>query len=246
MPQGVGVQVPSLAPLRATRATGLDPCSLSACLVRICSHLAATGWRMASSLARRPQGRSLGAFFFHDSSTTTHVGTLFASSGGREEDGTVTADQPVRTGILVLTHGQAGEQLIRKSAEMIIGPIDAIAAVPLMPGQSPEEYRVEVERVLRTMPAQNLILTDLFGGTPSNLAAALSADWPLWVVLGAEPGDAHQSRGIRGRACRARNSQRMWPGRERETVKNITALLPRDDNGLDGRVDYGQYRTRSD
>lgn len=135
----------------------------------------------------------------------------------------MTADQPVRTGILVLTHGQAGEQLI-KSAEMIIGPIDAIAAVPLMPGQSPEEYRVEVERVLRTMPAQNLILTDLFGGTPSNLAAALSADWPLWVVSGLNL----------GMLIRAVESRESLQGEElaedvaragRETVKNVTALL---------------------
>lgn len=107
---------------------------------------------------------------------------------------------------------------------MIIGPIDAIAAVPLMPGQSPEEYRVEVERVLRTMPAQNLILTDLFGGTPSNLAAALSADWPLWVVSGLNL----------GMLIRAVESRESLQGEElaedvaragRETVKNVTALL---------------------
>jgi len=135
----------------------------------------------------------------------------------------VAVDQPTRIGILVLTHGQAGEELI-KSAEMIIGPIDDIAAVPLIPGQSPEEYWVEVERVLRKMPAHNLILTDLFGGTPSNLAAALSAHWQLWVVSGLNLGmliRAVESRGTLQGEDLAEDVARAG----RETVRNVTAML---------------------
>jgi len=86
-------------------------------------------------------------------------------------------------GIVILTHGKAGEELIR-SAEMIIGRIAKVAAVSLEPGQHPDDYRAKVSKVLAAMPRGSIVMTDLFGGTPSNTVAALSRDYAVFAVSG--------------------------------------------------------------
>lgn len=85
--------------------------------------------------------------------------------------------------ILVLTHGNAGEALV-KSAEMIISTLENVQAFSLLPGMSPEEF-IEIVKVhLDTLRKGVLILTDLFGGTPFNVAMALSKNYDINVVSG--------------------------------------------------------------
>lgn len=86
-------------------------------------------------------------------------------------------------GILLLTHGGVGEELI-KSAEMIIGPMVNVSALSLMPGMSPENFLVSVSGILDNMPEGSLIISDLFGGTPANISAAVSQTKNISAVSG--------------------------------------------------------------
>lgn len=85
--------------------------------------------------------------------------------------------------ILVLTHGNAGEALV-KSAEMIISTLENVQAFSLLPGMSPEEFIEIVKAHLDNLRKGVLILTDLFGGTPFNVAMALSKNYDINVVSG--------------------------------------------------------------
>lgn len=86
-------------------------------------------------------------------------------------------------GILVITHGSFGEEII-KSAEMIIGAQENVKALSLMPGMDPADFIVDVQAVLNTMPEESLIMSDLFGGTPSNVSAAIASQYKVIAVAG--------------------------------------------------------------
>ena len=98
-------------------------------------------------------------------------------------DSTKIQDETEVPGIVILTHGRAGEELIR-SAEMIIGKMEKVIAVSLGAGEDPSDYRERVSNVLAKMPRGSIVMTDLFGGTPSNTAAVLSKDYSVFVISG--------------------------------------------------------------
>ncbi|WP_075180382.1 PTS sugar transporter subunit IIA [Pantoea sp. 1.19] len=87
------------------------------------------------------------------------------------------------SGILLLTHGGWGQQLCN-SLCMVAGEIKDVTEIALMPVDTWGEFYQRVEAVVKTLPAGSLILTDFIGGTPSNVAARLSADYPVAVISG--------------------------------------------------------------
>ena len=86
-------------------------------------------------------------------------------------------------GILVITHGNFGEEII-KSAEMIIGAQENVKALSLMPGMDPADFIVDVQTVLNTMPEGSVVMSDLFGGTPANVSAAVASQYKVIAVAG--------------------------------------------------------------
>lgn len=85
--------------------------------------------------------------------------------------------------ILLLTHGGWGKQL-RESVRMVVGETDGVFDIALMPVDTLDEFYSKVKQQVSTMPAGSVILTDFIGGTTSNVAARLSADYPIGVVSG--------------------------------------------------------------
>lgn len=85
--------------------------------------------------------------------------------------------------IFVLTHGKAGEELV-KSAEMILGQLQEIYTFSLFPESSLEKYLEKIENLLKLAPEGSIIMTDLFGGTPCNVAGILSEKYKVSVVTG--------------------------------------------------------------
>ena len=79
-------------------------------------------------------------------------------------------DKPTK--ILLLTHGGWGEALT-ESLKMILGAIDCVHEIALKPSYTLPEYMGMVREYVETISPDSLILTDLFGGTPSNVAAAI-------------------------------------------------------------------------
>jgi len=71
--------------------------------------------------------------------------------------------------ILVLTHGNFAKEIL-KSAELIVGEQSNVQAICLNEGADIDEYRENVAKTIGELGAGDgvLILTDLYGGTPSN------------------------------------------------------------------------------
>lgn len=76
-------------------------------------------------------------------------------------------------GILIVTHGKFGHELL-KSAELIIGQQKNVLTLGLEHGDSIEELHHQIKTSIEKLDEGDgvLVLTDLFGGSPSNAAAA--------------------------------------------------------------------------
>ncbi|GAB2027382.1 PTS sugar transporter subunit IIA [Lactovum odontotermitis] len=85
--------------------------------------------------------------------------------------------------ILILTHGNFGKELIN-SAQMIYGTTENICAVPLLSGASFEDYAKEVQASMDSLPGKKILLTDLYGGTPNNIAMMLQTQRDVNVFCG--------------------------------------------------------------
>lgn len=85
--------------------------------------------------------------------------------------------------IVILTHGRFGEALIQ-SAEMIVGDLENVQAISLLPEMSAEEYRDKVQSYLSTVSGEVICLVDLFGGTPGNTIMILSREYPVSILSG--------------------------------------------------------------
>lgn len=94
----------------------------------------------------------------------------------------MTTTQPLPH-ILLLTHGGWGQPLCN-SLRMVTGEIKGVTEIALMPVDTLGEFYQRVEAVVKTLPEGSLILTDFVGGTTSNVAARLSADYPVAVIAG--------------------------------------------------------------
>ena len=89
-------------------------------------------------------------------------------------------------GIVVVTHSGLGEALI-ESAEMILeGPLEAATAVSVDLSQSAEQMRKKISAGIKAVGKDKgvLILTDMFGGTPSNLSLSFLEEGRIEVLTG--------------------------------------------------------------
>ena len=89
-------------------------------------------------------------------------------------------------GVLVLTHGAAGEHLLATAAQIVGKTRIRAAAIGLEPDADP----AAVLQRARALAAQLddgsgvLVLTDMYGGTPGNIAGSLLADGRVEGVAG--------------------------------------------------------------
>jgi mannose PTS system EIIA component len=81
-------------------------------------------------------------------------------------------------GVVVVTHGQLATELVN-AAETIVGDLPQFAAVSIGWHDDVDDAREEIRQAIARVqgPEGVLILTDMFGGTPSNLGLTfLEAD----------------------------------------------------------------------
>lgn len=86
---------------------------------------------------------------------------------------------------VIVTHGQLASELLA-AAEMIIGPISHIAAVSIGWHDDVDAARDEVQRAMTRVSQGGgvLLLTDMFGGTPTNIASMFLEEGVIEVVTG--------------------------------------------------------------
>jgi PTS system mannose-specific IIA component len=88
-------------------------------------------------------------------------------------------------GILILTHGNLARELLA-SARTIAGELSDFQALALEWEEEIDEARGQVEAAIRHLDHGDgvLILTDVYGGTPSNVAMSLRSPGRVEVVAG--------------------------------------------------------------
>ncbi len=88
-------------------------------------------------------------------------------------------------GALVVSHGNLAQELVA-SAEMIVGEISHIQAVSIGWHDDVNDARREIEKRLAEVDTGTgvVILTDMFGGTPSNIAYSFHDPGKVDVVTG--------------------------------------------------------------
>lgn len=89
----------------------------------------------------------------------------------------------IKPQILLLTHGGWGMSLVN-SLKMVIGTVDFVHEIPLLPEVTFSEYYTAVADYVSKMPEGSLILTDIFGGTTTNAAAKVGRDTGIKVISG--------------------------------------------------------------
>src|SRR5882762_2464455 len=96
-----------------------------------------------------------------------------------------TLTQPRKIAVVVVTHGHLAGELLA-AAEMIVGPISHIAAVSIGWHDDVDTARGEVERAIKSVSqrAGVLLMTDMFGGTPTNIASMFLEDGAIEVITG--------------------------------------------------------------
>jgi mannose PTS system EIIA component len=88
-------------------------------------------------------------------------------------------------GVVVVTHGQLATELLN-AAETIVGDLPRFAAVSIGWHEDTEDARGEIEQAIARVEqgAGVLILTDMFGGTASNLAMSFLSQGTVEVITG--------------------------------------------------------------
>ncbi|MGB9712900.1 MAG: PTS sugar transporter subunit IIA [Dissulfurimicrobium sp.] len=89
-------------------------------------------------------------------------------------------------GVVVAAHGQLARELL-DTAVFIVGKAEQIQAVSIDPERDVDELKSEIRKAIKDVDSGEgvLILTDMFGGTPSNITLAFLEENKIEVVTGA-------------------------------------------------------------
>ncbi|AMM86265.1 PTS sugar transporter subunit IIA [Martelella sp. AD-3] len=88
-------------------------------------------------------------------------------------------------GLVLVTHGGLAEEF-RLAVEHVVGPQDAIETVSIGPEDDMDRRRDDILAAVGKVDSGNgvIILTDMFGGTPSNLAISVMNNGTVEVIAG--------------------------------------------------------------
>ncbi len=88
-------------------------------------------------------------------------------------------------GLLIVTHCDLGKEFLN-AAEFIVGRMDAVEAVSITQVSESEETRKMIEEKIDALDNGQgvLILTDMFGGTPSNISLSFLKEKMVEVLTG--------------------------------------------------------------
>ncbi|MCO6419135.1 PTS sugar transporter subunit IIA [Siccirubricoccus sp. KC 17139] len=88
-------------------------------------------------------------------------------------------------GLVLVTHGRLADEL-RLAMEHVVGPQRAVATVCIGPDDDMEDRRRDIRESIRSVDQGDgvVILTDIMGGTPCNLAVSLADRKQVEVIAG--------------------------------------------------------------
>ena len=88
-------------------------------------------------------------------------------------------------GLVLVTHGGLANELI-SAMEHVVGPQENSATVCIGPDDDMERRRADIQKAVGSVETGEgvIILTDMFGGTPSNLAISIMESKSIEVIAG--------------------------------------------------------------
>jgi PTS system mannose-specific IIA component len=120
-------------------------------------------------------------------------------------------------GLVLVTHGRLASEFI-VAMEHVVGPQQQIAGICIGPEDDMEERRSQIAEAIHAVDGGVgvIILTDLFGGTPSNLAISLMKSDKIEVIAGVNLpmlirlDGARKTMDVRGAVAAAREAGRKY------------------------------------
>lgn len=90
-----------------------------------------------------------------------------------------------KVGGVIVSHGQLATELLA-AAEAVVGDLNHIAAVSIGWHDDVEAAKDEIDRAIKSVShgAGVILLTDMFGGTPTNISAMFLKDGEIEIVTG--------------------------------------------------------------
>ena len=91
----------------------------------------------------------------------------------------------MKVGVVIVTHYGLGAEFLQ-ALRLIVPESPTFYAVSLEPNEAIDEMREKLKRTLETADQGEgvLVLTDMFGGTPSNISLSFLDDFNIEVVTG--------------------------------------------------------------
>src|SRR4030066_1843702 len=88
-------------------------------------------------------------------------------------------------GILIVSHGRLADALI-SSVQSLVGNLEKIKGVPIWSRDREDEVKHRIQKEMAEVDDGDgvVILTDIFGGTPTNLSLSFLEDEKVEVVTG--------------------------------------------------------------
>ena len=88
-------------------------------------------------------------------------------------------------GLVLVTHGRLADEFVTAMVH-VVGPQDQIATIAIGPDDDMENRRADIATAIEAVDSGRgvIVLTDLFGGTPSNLAISLMERGRIEVIAG--------------------------------------------------------------
>ena len=88
-------------------------------------------------------------------------------------------------GLVFVTHGRLAHEL-RAALEHVVGPQEAVVPISIEPDDDIEQRRKDIVDAVGHVDRGSgvVILTDMFGGTPSNLAISVMPEGNIEVIAG--------------------------------------------------------------
>ena len=104
-------------------------------------------------------------------------------------------------GIVIVTHGQLGNALIEAAEFILDYRLEAIESVTIDLSENAEKLRNKIARGIKKVQDREgiLILTDMFGGTPSNLSYSFLEEGHIEVLSGVNLPVLIQAASLRGK-----------------------------------------------
>lgn len=90
-----------------------------------------------------------------------------------------------KVGGVIVSHGQVANELLA-AAETVVGDLSHITAVSIGWHDDVEAAKAEIERAIKQVDQGNgvLVMTDMFGGTPTNISAMFLKQNEVEIVTG--------------------------------------------------------------